>query len=186
MSPLAIVNWRRSSLIGCGLIVLGQWHRDIHNTRVMSASRSKLRENNACVMPISLLSSFRLWDFLSARGENVILRWVADDRLSKRARAALNQKLDRLTQVDFELAIGTKLLAGPVYKHVYKMVIHADVMLRPLLCRGPINNESEYTLLRGAVEIGGKLPSGCREEAEANRGIVLQSPSRRCFHERIP
>src|SRR5437016_510013 len=101
-------------------------------------------KNNACVIPIRLIPSVRLWDFLSARGENVILRWVRDDRLTKRDRAVLNQKLDRLTQIDFGLATGTKLLAGPIYKHVYKLVIHADVMLRPLLCRGPINNESEY------------------------------------------
>ena len=95
----------------------------------------------------------KLWDFLSSapRRENLILRWVSDEKLTKRDRAILNQKLKRLCQIDFELAVGTKLLAGPIYKHIYKLVIHGDVMLRPMLCRGPIDPHTEYTLLLGAI-----------------------------------
>jgi hypothetical protein len=130
---------------------------------------------------------YSLWDFLSARGENVIVRWVADEKLTKRDRAALNQKLDRLAQIDFHLAIGTKFLAGPIYKHVYKLIVKADVMLRPMLCRGPIDNETEYTLLHGAIEKGGKLPAGAKEQAEANRETIIREPlRRRRGHERIP
>jgi hypothetical protein len=129
---------------------------------------------------------YRLWDFLSARGENAILRWVRVERFSKRDRAVLNQKLERLAQVDFQLAIGTKLLAGPIYKHVYKLVIHGAVMLRPMLCRGPINNEAEYTLLRGAIERNGKLPVEAMKEAEANRDTIISDPRRRELHVRIP
>lgn len=129
---------------------------------------------------------YALWDFLSHRGENVILRWAKDERLTVRDRAILNQKLDRLCQIDFELARGTKLLAGPIYKHVYKLVIHGDVMLRPMLCRGPINNEEEYTVLLGAIENGGKLPNGSKEQAEANRATILVDNARRRVHERIP
>ncbi len=128
----------------------------------------------------------KLWDFLSPRGENVILRWVKDDRLTVRDRAMLNQKLDRLCQIGFNLAIDTKLLAGPIHKHIYKLVIHGDVMLRPMLCKGPIEIAKEYTLLLGAVETGGKLPSGAMEKAEENRATVKRDPSRRCPHVRIP
>ena len=99
--------------------------------------------NNACVIQFPVVYLYRLWDFLTERGENVILEWAKDNRLTVRDRAALNQKFARLAQIDFDLAIQTKLLAGPIYKHVYKMVIHGDVMLRPMLCRGPINNERE-------------------------------------------
>jgi len=116
----------------------------------------------------------------------MILRWVKDDRLTKRSRAALNQKLDRLSQIDFDLAIQTKFLAGPIYKSVYKLVVKTDVQLRPMLCRGPFNVDEEYTLLLGAVETGGKLPQGAKEKAEANRQIVIGNPSRRVEHERIP
>ena len=87
--------------------------------------------------------------------------------------------------MDFELAINTKLLAGPSHTHVYKLVIHGDVMLRPMLCKGPINNDTEYTLLRGAVEIGGELPNGAPEQAEEHREIIISNPNRRCSHERI-
>jgi hypothetical protein len=129
-----------------------------------------------------------LWDFLTVRGENVILRWVKDARLTTRDRAALNQKLARLRQMDFDLAIGTKLLAGPVQKqrHIYKLVIHGSVMLRPLLCRGPIHVEVEYTLLLGALEKGWRLPAGALQQAESNRLIIINNPSRRVKHERIP
>jgi hypothetical protein len=134
------------------------------------------------------MADFALWDFLSVRGENVMLRWVKDERLTTRDRAVLNQKLDRLRQMDFDLAIGTKLLAGPIEKqrHIYKLVIHGDVMLRPLLCRGPIEPTVEYTLLLGAMERGGKLPTGAPLQAEENRIAVLHNPSRRAPHERIP
>lgn len=133
-----------------------------------------------------MVSFIKLWDFVSARGENVILRWVKDDRLTVRDRAKLNQKLDRLSQIEFELAIDTKLLAGPIYKDIYKLVIHGDVMLRPMLCRGPFEIDGEYTLLLGAVETGGKLPQGSKTRASANRQELLADRSRRCAHVRIP
>jgi hypothetical protein len=141
-----------------------------------------------CLAWYYLMAELTLWDFLSARGENVVLRWVKDERLTTRDRAALNQKLDRLRQMDFDLAIGTKLLAGPIEKqrHIYKLVIHGDVMLRPLLCRGPIDPQTEYTLLLGAIERGGKLPRDAPPQADDNRLSVLDDPSRRTPHERIP
>lgn len=129
---------------------------------------------------------YALWDFVDHRGKSVLLQWVANDRLTRRDRAALNQKIQRLAQMDFKLAIGTKLLAGPIINHVYKLVIHGDVMLRPMLCRGPIVNETEYTFLLGAVETGGKLPPRSKEKAVENRRVILNDPTRRCAHQRIP
>ena len=132
------------------------------------------------------MAEYRLWDFLDDRLENVILQWVKDDGITKRDRAALNQKINRLAQMDCDLAKQTKLLAGPIYKHIYKLVIHGDVMLRPMLCRGPIHNTEEYTFLIGAVEIGGKLPSGAKEKAEERRLVVVNDQHRRTQHEPIP
>jgi hypothetical protein len=132
--------------------------------------------------------SLRLWDFLSPppRCENLILRWVHDEKLTKQDRAKLNQRLDRLCQLDFRLAVGTKLLAGPIYEHIYKLVIHGNVMLRPMLCRGPIAPTSEYTLLLGAIERNGKLPKNALKDAAQNRLAVLKDPTRRGPHEPIP
>jgi hypothetical protein len=128
----------------------------------------------------------QLWDFLDNRGDNVIEAWGSAQ--SKRDRGMLNQRFDRLTQVDFDLALGSKLLAGPIYKHVYKMQIHGDVQMRPMLCKGPLKNDDEYTLLLGAAERNWKLvPASAKTDAEHNRGLVLASPlTRRKAHERIP
>jgi hypothetical protein len=59
-------------------------------------------------------------------------------------------------------------------------------MLRPMLCRGPIDPDREYTLLLGAIEKGGRLPKGAPQQAEENRLTVLNDSSRRVEHERIP
>ncbi len=127
-----------------------------------------------------------LWNFLDNRGKNVIKAWGTAQ--TKRDRGMLNQRFDRLVQVDFGLAIGSKLLAGPIYGHVYKMQIHGDVQLRPILCKGPIKNDDEYTLLLGAVERDSRLvPASAKQDAENNRTAVLASPlTRRTAHERIP
>ena len=127
-----------------------------------------------------------LWDFLDIRGDNVVETWGTAQ--TKRDRGMLNQRFDRLVQVDFSLAIGSKLLAGPIYRDVYKMQIHGDVQMRPMLCKGPLKNDDEYTLLLGAVERNWKLvPASAKTDAEYNRGLVLASPlTRRKAHELIP
>lgn len=116
-----------------------------------------------------------------------MIEWAKADRLTVRDRAVLNQKRRRLAQMEFDLAIKTKLLAGPIYKHIYKLVIHGDVMLRPMLCKGPVENETEYTFLLGAVETGGKLPVGSQEKAASHRLLVVSDPHRRrCPYVTIP
>jgi hypothetical protein len=126
---------------------------------------------------------YSLFEYLES-GEPVIHRWAKKARLSVRDRAALNNRFRKLRQVDFELAIGT-LISGPIYKHVYKCVIHGDVMLRPMLCRGPHKPEKEYTLLLGAIEKDWKLPPGSEEKAEDNRNAVSQNQFLRRIHEKI-
>jgi hypothetical protein len=127
-----------------------------------------------------------LWDFVSPRGENMLSRWAKAEKLSTKDRAKLNQRLDRLVQVEFEQAISTKLLNGPLRKEIYKVKVHGQVMMRPLLCRGPFLKETEYTLLVGAIEKNWKLePPTCLGDAEKNRGIVLADKSRREPHVRF-
>jgi hypothetical protein len=133
-----------------------------------------------------MADKYRLYDFITSRGKNAILEWVKRERLSSRDRAMLNQKFTRLAQIDYDLAIDTKLLAGPIYKGIYKLTIHSDVMLRPMLCRGPIKNDEEYTILLGATERDWKLPAGSAEQADQRRAVVMNNPSRRKIHERIP
>jgi hypothetical protein len=122
-----------------------------------------------------------LYDFTSERGESVISEWVDGERLSKRDLGQLNQKLDMLAKVGPELP--PKLLAGPIYRHIYKLIVHGDRMLRPMLCKGPFSMETEYTLLLGAIEADGELDHD-PSEAETNRGILLGDRNRRSAHER--
>jgi hypothetical protein len=133
-----------------------------------------------------VMSRNALWDFLDDRLKNVMVQWIKDDKLTKRDCAILNQKIKRLSQEDFDLAIKTKLLAGPIHKHVYKMRMKGAVQLRPMLCRGPISIEFEYTFLLGSVETGGKLPAGSKEKASARRDVVANNVNRRTAHMRFP
>src|SRR5216683_1983369 len=97
-----------------------------------------------------------LYDFVTEQGRNDITDWIV--RLQKHDRARLEQKLTRLTQISFDLAKDTHLLAGPVYESIWKLRVNASVMLRPHLCKGPIDKHREYTLLVGAIEAGDRLP----------------------------
>jgi len=122
-----------------------------------------------------------LFDFTSDRGESVLKEWVERERLSRRDIGQLNQKLDMLEQAGPFLP--PRLLAGPIHKHIYKLKIHGERMLRPFLCKGPFDMEHEYTLLLGAIEANGKLDRD-PAEAEMYREILLTNSKRRRIHER--
>jgi hypothetical protein len=139
-------------------------------------------------MPANDAQSFRyaLFDFSTPRQESIISNWANAEKLSKKDRAKLNQRLDRLKQIDFELAIGSRLLNGPVKKEIYKLIAHGQVMMRPMLCRGPFDKDKEYTLLLGAIERNFKLePSTCLSDATTNRDILVKDKSRRIDHVRL-
>jgi hypothetical protein len=125
--------------------------------------------------------AWKLWDFTSERGVSVIVEWLADERISRRDVGQLNHKLDMLALNG--PALPPKLLAGPIYKHIYKLIIHGDRMLRPMLCKGPFDMEGEYTLLLGAIESDMELDSDPRD-AEVNRQILIANQKRRIKHER--
>ena len=130
-----------------------------------------------------------LWDFLGPDRENLIQRWANKQKLSHRDRGLLNGKLDLLERLGFETAHGSKWLCGPVprQRHIYKLVIHGDVMLRPMLCKGPPERQSnEVTMLEGAIEKDWKLhPPDAAERAEDNRVEIEKDDSRRGPHERF-
>jgi hypothetical protein len=122
-----------------------------------------------------------LYDFADECGNSRLREWIEREKLSRRDIGQLNQKLDMLVVAGPLLP--PKLLAGPVYKHVYKLIIHGERMLRPYLCKGPFNMNTEFTLLLGAIETNWKLDHDPKE-AEGNRIILLRDPARRRNHER--
>lgn len=131
-----------------------------------------------------------LWDY-QFQGENKILEWAKEIRLGKRDRALLDQKLDSLQALRFELASHTHLLAGPLNnskdKHIYKIRVNASIMIRILVCRGPLANENGITLLAGATERNNRIePARAISDASVRRAQVAKDPgSYRRRHERF-
>ena len=136
-----------------------------------------------------IMKGYRLYDFADEHGNSMIQKWLDDERITKRDRGQLNQKLDMLAQ--HGMGLPPKLLAGPLgskrqklrQKNIYKLIIHGDRMLRPMLCKGPVINDEEFTLLLGAIETGGKLDHD-PVEAEGIREFIIADPRRRYAHER--
>ncbi|MEI9969484.1 MAG: hypothetical protein WDM87_13005 [Terracidiphilus sp.] len=123
--------------------------------------------------------AYPVYDFTDNIGKSVIVEWRTG--LTARSKGALDSKLNMLAVSGTTLP--PRLLAGPIKKtkHIYKLIIHADVMLRPMLCKGPFEMDSECTLLIGAKEIQWKLIPG-PEKAVENRNILLNDKTRRKAH----
>jgi hypothetical protein len=125
-----------------------------------------------------------VYEFLDNRGRSVIAVWLGKERIQKRARILLDQKIDLLKEHGPELPPGL-LSPGPIDGgHIYKLKVRGPVMLRPLLCKGPFRMNSEYTLLHGAIERNDVLPTSDVEQAEINRQTLIGAASRRRIYER--
>ena len=126
-----------------------------------------------------------IWEFLDSRGNGIVEAWLRKRRIQKKAIATLNQKIDLLEQYGPE---APGLLVGPIHKEIYKLTITAQgVQLRPMVCKGPINNDTEFTLLLGAIERDDRLkPSNAPQRAAVNRQEILKNPLRRRHHEQFP
>jgi hypothetical protein len=124
-----------------------------------------------------------IYDHLDRQGVNVIAEWTRG--LERVQRKLLRAKLDMLAIAGPDLP--TQLLAGTGVAHIYKLRVKGNVQLRPMLCRGPVENDAEFTLLYGAIEVGSALqPANAAERAAVIREEILAEPNnRRCEHERI-
>jgi len=129
------------------------------------------------------MADFTLYDYVDAFGRNSFKEWTKT--LQKDELAKLNQKLDMLRR---EPELPPQLLAGPLEgKPIYKLRINGRVALRPMLCKGPISNNSEFTLLMGAAERDRVLiPEDAIDQAADRRTEVIANPKRRRTpHERV-
>lgn len=126
--------------------------------------------------------SFLLYDYMNEHGLNEIKVWIND--LQKKELAKLNSKLDMLHMHGDELIPST--LSPTREPGILKMRVHGSVQLRPLLCRGPINADAEYTLLLGAKEVGSVLrPKNADKLAVIRKDAVTLDPdNRRVLNER--
>lgn len=124
-----------------------------------------------------------IYDHLNQKGENAIAEWTRG--LQGVQRKLLRSELDMLAQAGPDLP--TQLLSGTGVAHIYKLRVKGNVQLRPMLCKGPVENDAEFTILFGAIEVGDVLqPANAADRAAIIREEILADPNnRRCEHERI-
>jgi hypothetical protein len=131
---------------------------------------------------VTLGKKFVLYDYTDKDGQNDIKAWTLE--LQKPQRAKLNAKLDMLQIMGMDLL--PEALTGTNTPGILKIRAKGNVQLRPMLCKGPIDNESEFTLLIGAIERGSCLmPDKADEKAHERKEIIKNDPNRRCPHERV-
>lgn len=125
---------------------------------------------------------FALFDYKNESGSNDFKEWTKT--LQKVERAKLNAKLDVLEKLGSDLF--PQVLTGTDTAGILKLRVKGNVQLRPMLCKGPIKNDEEFTLLFGAKERDSRLiPRNADEEADNRKKIIIENPNRRCSHERI-
>ncbi len=116
----------------------------------------------------------RIWEFLVKGKDPVIRHWLKDKDISVRDQAKLDYALQRLRSLDRGL-ISPKLLAEVGDKILKLRVRCENRELRPMLCRGPVGDPLDYTLLAGALEIGDDLhPANVKEKAKEHRAELVE------------
>jgi len=128
--------------------------------------------------------SYKLYDYRDERGVNEVKEW--GNSLQKRDRIRLNQKLDMLELYGSDLP--PKLLSDTGAPEIKKLRITGRRIptLRPMLCKGPIDNNIEFTILQGAIEKDCNLiPKDAVLLAKNKRQTIIECQFRRCEHERI-
>lgn len=142
-----------------------------------------------CFVPIEIYvfshkMAFLLYDYVDEHGRNQIYIWTHS--LQTKERIKLQYKLDDL--VMHGEGLRPQMLTDSGVPGVLKLRVHGGVQLRPLLCKGPVNMHSEFTLLAGAIEIGSKLkPAGISATAAERKEDVRRTPHKlRKLHEDYP
>lgn len=126
---------------------------------------------------------FALYDYRDHRGRNAIREWMEGEQ--RRQRGQVNLKLDMLQKYGDDVGSNVLLrMSATIYKLKGKT---KGVQLRPMLCKGPIDENIEFTILIGAREENWQLqPPDVVERAEGLRLEVIANPKeRRLPHERV-
>jgi hypothetical protein len=126
------------------------------------------------------MATWRIYEYLEG-DESAIGKWLRENDIPDRDRGQLVQKMDMLAMHGMDLPPG--LLAGPIkskrepkkQSHIYKLIIHGQRMLRPMLCRGPVDMDGEFTMLIGAIEKDGVLDVDAMD-AEVRRQQIISDP----------
>jgi hypothetical protein len=120
-----------------------------------------------------------IWEFLASGNDRVIRKWFKVEDITPQERAKLDVALNHLRTLDLAL-VSHKLLAGPLRgTKIYKLRLRCNNReLRPMLCRGPVGERLDYTLLLGAIEVGNRLnPYNAEDRAAKNRELLIENPN---------
>jgi hypothetical protein len=129
-----------------------------------------------------MMRKWTIYDYVDPEEGNLIRAWSY--QLQKKERAKLNQRLDSLSLHGPELIPG--ILSPTGVQSIFKLKIHGQVQLRPMLCEGPGRSEMAFTLLLGAFEVSWKyVPEGAPELAAKLREALTRDIRRRVLHERV-
>jgi hypothetical protein len=123
-----------------------------------------------------------IFDYLDDTGVNVITEWLSE--LQKPERARMDRKIDALHLNGSNLS--SDLLSDSSDKNIKKIRVNGRVALRLFLCRGPIDVQSEFTLLIGVIEKDRKVPTNTVPQAVERRKRVIADHKRRTLHEFAP
>ena len=127
--------------------------------------------------------TFKLFDYFNPAGDNEFKTWT--QALQPVQRGKLNAKLDMLKMLGDGLF--PEILTGTDTPGILKLRIKGNVQLRPMLCKGPIDVDEEFSLLVGAIEVGRKLkPRNADVIANGRKKEIRSDPdNRRVKHERV-
>lgn len=123
---------------------------------------------------------WKFFEWVDRRGQGAFSAWRLS--LPRRERATLDEKMRAIQQFGIEVCC----LKGPLrgHRHLYKIRVQGPRALRPLLCRGPLEPDEEFTLLAPMVEVGDvDTPAGAKNEADRRREEIIHDPSRRMRYE---
>lgn len=124
-----------------------------------------------------------LYEWCDHRGRGVL----SGHNFEQAQLAKLDERLDRIEELDRLDHQTTKGLVFPFRKHLKKLKIAGNVALRPILTFGPLDKDSEVTFLLVAEERDRKLvPPEPRAVKVANERLddIREDPLRRRRYER--
>jgi hypothetical protein len=124
------------------------------------------------------MGSWTFFDFVNARGENEIHRWLNSPTMALEAKAKINARI--ITLQGFPIFPEQYFSAYKGWDNIYELrIVFGNVQYRPFGFYGP--ERRQFCLLVGGVEKG-KVPKSLLEIAEARRKIVIANPSQACRH----
>lgn len=112
--------------------------------------------------------NYKIWVYQN--GENQFYKWRKE--MPKIQVAKLEEKIEKLS-MDGD-ALFPNMLSPTKVNGILKFKIQGNPKLRPLLCKGPINIDKEYTLLVGAKEVSWHFePTNALITAKINKNNLI-------------